>query len=284
MTIELNKPAISEESYSVWGGRINVRVKVAGAGKPLIYFHPASGLVWDPFLSALADEYTVYAPEFPGTSAGDPYAIRALADVSDAVLIYDELIRQIGAVNPVLIGQSFGGMLAAELAAHFPHLTDKLVLMDSVGLWRDDLPFSHWMAVAPDDLPALLFDDPSGANAQAFLTPPDDPKIALSAAVAMVWSLGCTGKLTWPIPDRGLRKRLHRITASTLIVWGENDRLIPAGYAAEFESLIDKSRVAIIPGSGHVPQVEQLSQTLGVVREFLHGNTNRDVCTVERIL
>ena len=83
MTIELNKPAISEESYfpPVERTHHNVRVKVAGAGKPLIYFHPASGLVWDPFLSALADEYTVYAPEFPGTSAGDPYAIRALADL-----------------------------------------------------------------------------------------------------------------------------------------------------------------------------------------------------------
>ena len=47
----------------------------------------------------------------------------------------------------------------------------------------------------------------------------------------MVWARGCTGKFVWPIPEKGLRTRLHRVTAPTLIVWGADDALIPVGYA-----------------------------------------------------
>jgi pimeloyl-ACP methyl ester carboxylesterase len=90
-----------------------------------------------------------------------------------------------------------------------------------------------------------------------------------SARAAMVWNLGATGKLCWPIPDRGLHKRLHRVTAPTLIVWGEQDTLISPVYAEEFRTRIADSRVAIIPGSGHTPQLEQTEATYGVVSEFL---------------
>lgn len=54
------------------------------------------------------------------------------------------------------------------------------------------------------------------------------------AGASMVWALGCTGKFCWPIPDRGLAKRLHRVTAPTLIVWGEEDGLFSVAYAEEF--------------------------------------------------
>lgn len=58
-------PTITEQTVDVWGGRLAITVKVAGAGAPLLYLHPAAGLAWDPFLSHLASRYTVYAPEFP---------------------------------------------------------------------------------------------------------------------------------------------------------------------------------------------------------------------------
>jgi pimeloyl-ACP methyl ester carboxylesterase len=128
------QPTISEETIGVWDGRITMRVKVAGAGSPLLYLHPAAGLAWDPFLSHLAERYTVYAPEFPGTSLGDPYAIHQVDDLADVVLLYEELVRKLGLVTPVVVGQSFGGMLACELAAHFPDLPSALVVLDPIGL------------------------------------------------------------------------------------------------------------------------------------------------------
>jgi pimeloyl-ACP methyl ester carboxylesterase len=66
------QPTISEEIIGVWDGRITMRVKVAGAGSPLLYLHPAAGLAWDPFLSHLAERYTVYAPESPAPAWATP--------------------------------------------------------------------------------------------------------------------------------------------------------------------------------------------------------------------
>jgi pimeloyl-ACP methyl ester carboxylesterase len=93
----------------------------------------------------------------------------------------------------------------------------------------------------------------------------------VAALSGLVWALACTGKFVWPIPDKGLRKRLHRLTAPTLIIWGADDALIPAGYAQEFGGAIGNSRVEIVRDAGHIPQAEQMETTLALVRSFLSG-------------
>ena len=100
-------------------------------------------------------------------------------------------------------------------------------------------------------------------------TPPDDPDAAVAAIVGLTWAIGCTSKFVWPIPDKGLAKRIHRIAAPTLIIWGKQDALVSAAYAAEFGRLITDSRVEILDECGHIPQLEQLEQTMSLVREFL---------------
>jgi pimeloyl-ACP methyl ester carboxylesterase len=102
-------------------------------------------------------------------------------------------------------------------------------------------------------------------------TPPPDPEQAIAMQAGLVWGMGCTGKFVWPIPDKGLRKRLHRVDVPTLIVWGQLDRLVPVGYAQEFGDLIAGSRVEVIADAGHIPQMEQTERTLAVVREFLEA-------------
>ena len=263
-------PDLTEKVISVWNDRIRLRVKVAGQGPALVYLHPAAGLAWDGFLARLAREYTIYAPEFPGTSAGDPYAIHQVDDLWQVVLLYEEAIRKLDIGTPVLVGQSFGGMLAAELAAAYPDRFSKLVLLDPIGLWRDDRPVANWIAAPPTALPEMLFADPEGEAAKAMLTLPGDPEEAIAAGAGLVWALGCTGKFVWPIPDKGLEHRLYRISAPTLIVWGEQDRLIPPSYADEFAARISGSKVAIVPGAGHIPQVEATDATYTVVDGFLH--------------
>lgn len=262
-------PVITEEAVPVWNGRLTIRVKVAGAGKPVVYLHPAGGLRWDPFLSHLSRDHTVYAIEFPGTSVGDPYAVHLVDRLSDVVLIYEEVLRVLGLSRPVLIGQSFGGMLAAELVAAYPDIATKVVLLDPLGLWREDLPIAMWLATAPQDIPALLFHDPTSRVAQSMLAPPEDPDLAAAAIAAQTWATGATAKFVFPIPDRGLRDRLHRVTAPALIVWGRQDRLIPADYAEEWKKELTDVRIAIIDDCGHVPQAEKLDETLAVVERFL---------------
>ncbi|MBJ8347078.1 alpha/beta fold hydrolase [Antrihabitans sp. YC2-6] len=262
-------PEVTERVVEVWNGKIRLRFKVTGSGPGLVYLHPAAGLAWDGFLARLAQDYTVYAPEFPGTSPVDPYAIHHVDDLWQLVLLYEEAIRRLDIGTPVLVGQSFGGMLAAELAAAYPDQFDKLVLLDPIGLWREDKPVANWITAAPTELPAMLFADPEGQAAQAMFTPPTDPEEAIAAGAGMVWALGCTGKFVWPIPDKGLKNRLHRITAPTLIIWGEQDKLIDVSYADEFACRIAGSTVATVPGAGHIPQVEQTDLTHKHVDGFL---------------
>lgn len=259
----------TEQQTTVWNDELTLRFKVRGSGDPLVYFHPAAGLAWDPFLEELSQHFTVFAPEFFGTSAGDPHAIHRIDDLWDVVLAYEQGIRSLGLAGAVAVGQSFGGMLAAELAANHPQLFSRLVLLDPVGLWRDDRPVANPWAAAQEELPPMLFADPSGPAAQAFLTPPEDPEEAIAAGAAMVWALGCTGKFCWPLPERGLAKRLHRVIAPSLVVWGEQDALVSVDYADEFASRMADARVVRILGAGHIPQVEATEETLTHVLPFL---------------
>ena len=226
---------------------------------------------FDPFLVELSTQYTIHAPEIPGTSAGDPNAIHQVDNLSDLVLIYEETISKLDLRAPIVFGPSFGGMLAAELASYFPTLFAKVVHCAPLGLWRPDLPIANWMTTPPSELPALLFRDPGCAAARAMFTPPSDPAVAVNLIAGMVWARGCTGKFVWPIPEKGLRARLHRVTAPTLIVWGADDALIPVGYATEFGDAIRGSRVEIVRDCGHIPQAERLEATLALVRRFLES-------------
>jgi pimeloyl-ACP methyl ester carboxylesterase len=258
-----------QELVPVWDGRLELGVQVAGTGPPLLYLHPAPGLHWDPFLERLAQDRTVYAPEVPGTTAGQPDAIRAVDDLWDLVLVYEEAFRKLGLERPSVIGQSFGGMLASELAAHFTGLFERMVLLSPIGLWRDDAPVANWVAKAPEELPGLLFHDPQGEAAQAVLALPEDPDAMVAAISAQVWGVGCSAKFVWPIPEKGLAKRLHRIETPTLVIWGKQDALVSSVYAEEFGQRIAGSRVEVLDECGHIPQAEQPEKTLALVTEFL---------------
>jgi pimeloyl-ACP methyl ester carboxylesterase len=262
---------VREEIVPVAAGRVNLRVQVAGSGPPLVFLHPAPGLTWDPFLEQLARQYTVYAPLVPGTSIQDPDAIDEVRDLWELVLLEQEGLLALGLGGADIVGASFGGMLACELQATFPPMFGKLVLLDPIGLWRDDAPVTNWLITAPADLPALLFHDPDSNAARAALALPEDRAQRVDAIAASTWALGCTAKFALPIPDRGLARRLHRITTPTLIVWGEDDALVSSVYAQEFGDLIAGSRVEVLPRCGHIPQAECLDQTLDLVRNFLAG-------------
>lgn len=261
--------ATQERTLSVWQDQVRPRVKVAGSGPPLVFFHGAFGLVWDPFLDKLAEANTVYAPEHPGTTPGDPDGVKPLDTLWDLVLYYYELFDRLGLEAPAVVGHSFGGMIAAEVAASNPGRVSRLVLLDPVGLWRDDAPVRNWMVMAQPELAKLVFADPEGPLATRMLAAPADPEAALEAQIQLMWSLACTGKFVWPLPDKGLRKRLHRITAPTLLVWGKQDGLVPPIYAQEFAGLIGDARVELVDGAAHVPQLEQLDRVAALVTEFL---------------
>ena len=85
----------------------------------------------------------------------------------------------------------------------------------------------------------------------------------------MIWSPVPTGKIVWPIPDKGLKKRIHGIAAPTLIVWGQADAVIAPAYAHEFARRIARARLALIANAGHLPHLERPDEVVPLVRKFL---------------
>lgn len=250
------------------------KVKVGGSGPPLLYLHPAKGPVWDPFVEWLCERHTVYAPHHPGTGETARDAIHAVESLWDLVLIYDEILDALKLSSLPAVGTSYGGMMACEIAAHRPERISKMILLDPIGLWRDDAPVAPYMLMPPERLLTTLFNDLSSEAVQNDIKMPEDPKELAVATADLVWALGATGKFVWPIPDKGLKKRLHRVKASTLIIWGDEDRLVSSVYANEFADRIANSRIEVIKNCGHVPQVERLETIKPLVAKFLNAGSN----------
>ena len=121
----------------------------------------------------------------------------------------------------------------------------------------------------PETLPHLVLADP-GSPLAAMLTPPaDDPQALFEAAMRMASIL----HFIWPLPDKGLYRRIHRISAPTLLIWGAQDKLVDPVYAEEFTSRLRDSRLELVEGAGHLPQLEQPEAVRERVLGFLDGNS-----------
>jgi pimeloyl-ACP methyl ester carboxylesterase len=254
----------------LWQDRIETEVEIAGSGPPLVYLHGPWGLAPDrAFIARLAEAHTVWAPRFPGTTPGNSDAIHALDSWLDLTVYNGELFDALALTTPALVGHSFGALFAAEFAAAVRKSAGRLVLIDPVGLWRDDLPVRNWMVLAEDARRSTLFADPEGEAARRFVDVPSDPAARVDALAQFVWAQACTGKFVWPIADRGLKHRIHRIAAPTLIIWGTGDQIVAPDYAQEFANRIAGARVELIDNAGHLPHLEASDHVAKLVTEFL---------------
>jgi len=260
----------SERTVSVWQGRVRMRVLSKGHGPALVFFHGPWGLTWDPFLDELARSFTVHAPEHPGTTPDAPDDVYHLDGLWDLVLCYDELLEALGVADAALVGHSFGGMVACELAAAYPARARRLALIAPLGFWRDADPVVNWMLLDPGEMRRRMFQAPDGPAAARMFGASDDPDGGTAARIRLAWAMGTTGKFIWPLPDKGLKKRIHRVKAPTLLVWGKDDRLVPPVYAREFAGRLPASRVEMVDRAGHLPHLEQPATVAPLVRDFLN--------------
>jgi pimeloyl-ACP methyl ester carboxylesterase len=266
---------IRDRAVIVGDGRLTIHFKTAGSGPPLVYFHALGGLRWSPLLDALADSFTVYAVEHPGTSPGDHRAIYEVESFTELLLGYEEALGELGLERPIGVGVSFGGMVAADLAATFPTLFSKLVLCCPIGLWRDDapIPLVELISGSPEEVGKALFLDPDSEAAKEMMAMPGDPEEIPAHVAQVTWNIGCTSKFAWPIADHGLRRRLHRIAVPTLILWGRQDALVPLAYSEDFAAGIAGARVVVLDEAGHEVQADQPEATREAITTFLAGTS-----------
>jgi len=246
-----------------------VRVVEAGSGTPLVFLHGAGGLFpRNPFLDALAKKYHVFAPELPGygESSGD----ELLEDMLDFTLHGWDVVAELGLERPHLVGHSMGGMIAAEMAAVAANDLRKLVLIAPAGLWIPEHPIPDLYAMLPHEYPKCLFHDP--AAGLALLTGGLDfsnIEVLAEFYIANSRRMSMAGKVLFPIPNRRLAKRLYRVRAETLLVWGTSDALIGEAYAERWKESIAGSRLVRIQEAGHMVPYEQPEVFVSAVSGFL---------------
>ena len=204
--------------------RVPVRYYEGGSGNPLVFLHGAGRLDDDlPFLNALAEKFHVYAPLTPGY--GDSEECLELRDMLDFTLHTWDVVDALRLKDPILVGLSMGGMIAAEMAAIAPNDVSRLALIASAG----------------------------------------DPKFLQGFLVQNARQLGAASKILFPIPERGLAGRLYRIKAKTVVIWGACDRLIPVAYAYAFQHAITSSHLVVIPEAGHMAPFEKTAEVVGAI-------------------
>jgi pimeloyl-ACP methyl ester carboxylesterase len=246
-------PAISV--VDLRGGTVRLEVRSAGRGPALLWLHSILDRdPWPPLLDALAERHTVYAPSHPGVAGST--GVETLDDVVDLALVYDELLGALGVATAILGGHFFGAMMAAELAALCPARAQRVCLVSPLGLWLTGKPVADVLILPVSELEPLLWTDPSGAAARRWATLAASSVDNAAAEADQIQQLAVMGKFVWPIPDKGLRKRLHRIAAPTELVWGDGDRVNPLAYAEEFRRLIPGAAVHRVTG-GHMLHLEQ---------------------------
>jgi pimeloyl-ACP methyl ester carboxylesterase len=245
-----------------------IQVVEAGKGRDLLYLHGAGGhMRADPLIAALAARYRVVAPLLPGY--GESTGEDGLRDMLDITLHGLDVLAALKLKKPIVVGHSMGGMIAAEMAAIARTEVANLCLLAPAGLWLDDHPVVDIFSKLPYELPGLLFHDAdTGARLLASGGDMNDPEFLKQFLVMNARRLGMAGKILFPIPDRGLGERLHRITARTLIVWGAEDALIPPIYGPAFKKAISKSKLVRVAKAGHAVGHEKPAAVLKAIREF----------------
>ncbi len=256
------------KDVSLRDGRFRTRMWVGGTGAPLLYLHGWDGLLeWPSWLDGLTSRFQVMAPQHPGygTSTG----VEDLESFLDLTVYYLDFMDSVGLRAPAILAHSLGAAIAAEIAALSPSSVSRLALLAPMGLWDDSHPVADIFAMTNTQRSRSQWHDPDAAAEKGYIPDPQTDDDKRTDMLERTRSLSAAARFLFPIPDRGLKKRIHRISCPTLLVVGESDKIVPASYGKLFRDQIKGAKIATIPEAGHQPQIEQSNQTLEALAGFL---------------
>ena len=249
-----------------------VRVFDAGAGTgvgpPVVFFAGIGGLPrWIPFLDHLAANRRVIVPSLPGFPGASEF--RHLDSHLDWIVHAVETLEALDEGPVDLIGSSVGGALAAEVAAIAGPLVNRLVLIAPFGVYDEADPAADiWAQVpGPDSIPNLVCKNPDNWK-EAWQMP--EGAEAIDFQVMHSRAMEAAARLLFPFGDTGVVCRLHRVAHPTLLLRGDEDRVLPASYNERFRSaLAGKVRTATIAGAGHLAELDAPEATAREINAFL---------------
>jgi pimeloyl-ACP methyl ester carboxylesterase len=261
-----------------------INVVELGSGPPLLLIHGLS--CWQSWLeniSFFARDHRVIALDLPGFGASQP-PVEPIS-ISGYARTLDALCDALGVERAVVVGNSMGGFIGAELAIRFPARVERLCLAPAIGLNMEHVRIERRRTIANRVENVLFF-------GLAWLSVRSDLPVRrarlrqklLSLVVAhperlpgalVLQVIRATGRASGfaaaldAITRYPIRDRLGEIVCPTLIVWGAEDRLVPVSDATELEWLIPNSRKLIYEDTGHLPMLERPARFNADLRAFL---------------
>jgi pimeloyl-ACP methyl ester carboxylesterase len=257
----------------------------AGSGPVLLLIHGMAGTCanWESVIEPLAINHTVIAPDFPGHGSSAPgggdYSLGALASA------LRDLMLTLGHERATLVGHSLGGGVAMQFTYQFPEMVERLVLVSSGGLGPDVSPILRaaalpgaeffisatvgvgtWLGSAVGRGLNLIGLRPNAdltevTRGYATLADPDRRKAFIATLRSVV---GTEGQRV-----AALDKLYLAETLPVLIVWGENDPIIPAEHAREAHAHLSGSHLEVFEDTGHIPQLERPGRFIAVLERFI---------------
>ena len=260
----------AEEFVELAGGRVHLLR--GGTGEPVLFLHAAGGAGgWLPFHGLLASAgFEVIATDHPGFGKSDEFPEAEAVD--DLAFHYLDVLDALGLGRPHVVGSSFGGWIAAELAVYAPHRIGSLTLLSAAGLRLPEHPVADLFLMPPTKVVATLFHNPPPASFSAARAPGAPPD--LDAIIAAYREATSLARFCWVpfMSDPKLERRLRRIATPTLVLAPSDDRVIPVEHARRYAARIPGAAYAEVPDCGHAMYVEKPAEFASSVTEFLSAH------------
>jgi pimeloyl-ACP methyl ester carboxylesterase len=225
---------------------VRVQVMEAGQGEPVVYLHGAGTISGFDDLLPLANGRKLIVPIHPGFGASDDDP--QIDSVLDYAVHYAALFNQLDLSEPIdLIGHSLGGWIASMFTIFYGQRVRRLALACPAGLRVPEHPTTDLFMVPPDKLLSYLVSSPETLKRFASVPVTNEMRIAryreMTSLARVIWDRNYEPKLgRW----------LETVTVPTLVVWGEQDRMIPAQQAQYWTRHLAKGGSEIFVGAGHL--------------------------------
>ncbi len=245
----------------------NLHIVKGGSGDPLLVLHDEMGPTAPlQFTEELARDFTLHMPSHPGF--GITERLEWIMNMRDLAGWYLRALEELGLDRVNVLGFSLGGWLAAEMACQSPQSFNKMALVAPSGI----LPptgeiLDMFLIVAREYLEVGLLDPNSTREFPSIC--PEEP----SPEQVELWEVAReeAARLCWRpyMYHPALPHLLGRLKdLPTLLVWGEQDAVVPASAGEAYQQAIQGARLEILPGCGHHPELEKTEEFVGLVRDF----------------
>lgn len=246
-------------------GGIAVDTLIAGNGPPLLFLHGGDYVMQNrPFLDRLARRFRVVVPRPPGF--GNTQRPTWFRSVHDLAYLCLDLIERLELRETTLVGASFGGWVAMELAVRSEARLARLVLIDALGVkfgGREERDIADFHALPADEVLRRQFADP--ARAVPDYATMNDAELLEAARDREAMVL-----YGWKpfMHDPALVHWLHRVTRPALVLWGGKDGIVTPSYGERLAAALPNGRFERIAGAAHHPQIEQPEAVAAAIERF----------------